>query len=669
MPALPISELGEALRWYLLLFLAGVAVQPVAQRLIGETGALSYALGRVLGFLLAPFIAWYGAAIGLVSFSGTGPLVAALGLGAVFLLCRSGGPPKLPDGAVSAELTLLVLFVLGLAARLVIADLNSLEKYMDHGFLAASMRADAMPPEDMWFAGEGINYYYIGHAAAAFWAVAADVSSDHAYQLMMASLFALSGLLTVTLATTLAAAAGPATSAVLGWSAAALVLYGGNLHSVLYTDFRELMGATNPEFYYPDSTRFIGFDPPTEDKGFTEFLAYGFKVGDMHAHVLATPAFLAGLLLLFAIFRRNWPGVRLDVAQSAALGWLTGLLYITNAWDAAILGVFAALLGVALLAWSARLTWGLADEIAVHILVTGFLAFATAAPFLAAFEVFADGPRLAESRTPLWQLAVVYGHLVPVFLAGLAAFLLLRPRDGATVFAGLLALGTVGLVLLPELVFVKDIYGTDHARANTMFKFSFRAQSVGFIAGFGLAGMLLAQSRLWRFVAILALLPLVAPIRYAEHTFAPPSKIQSLSGMSFLGPEQEVVRYLRGVELAPGESIAEAPGKSFTEENWVSAMTGLPVPAGWFGHEWLWRDDIKAIDTRGRHIRTLYQTDTTATACRILRRYGIRFVVIGKVERAAFEDLGTAITDILTEPVLVTDETEVRVPRPGACDP
>ena len=36
------------------------------------------------------------------------------------------------------------------------------EKFMDYGFMATMMRGDYMPAEDLWYAGEQLNYYYGG---------------------------------------------------------------------------------------------------------------------------------------------------------------------------------------------------------------------------------------------------------------------------------------------------------------------------------------------------------------------------------------------------------------------------------------------------------------------------------------------------------------------------
>src|SRR5258708_38473203 len=42
-------------------------------------------------------------------------------------------------------------------------DIRNFEMFMDEGFLAAIMRSPHLPPNDMWYAGQSINYYYYAH--------------------------------------------------------------------------------------------------------------------------------------------------------------------------------------------------------------------------------------------------------------------------------------------------------------------------------------------------------------------------------------------------------------------------------------------------------------------------------------------------------------------------
>ena len=52
---------------------------------------------------------------------------------------------------------------------------------------------------------------------------------------------------------------------------------------------------------------------------------------------------------------------------------------------------------------------------------------------------------------------------------------LMAATDVPDLFALITGLCAVGLILIPELVYVRDIYENGNARANTMFKLTYQA--------------------------------------------------------------------------------------------------------------------------------------------------------------------------------------------------
>ena len=59
------------------------------------------------------------------------------------------------------------------------------EKFMDYGFMTTMMRSDYMPPQDFWFSGTKLNYYYVGQFMAAFLTRLSFVNVSHGYNLML----------------------------------------------------------------------------------------------------------------------------------------------------------------------------------------------------------------------------------------------------------------------------------------------------------------------------------------------------------------------------------------------------------------------------------------------------------------------------------------------------
>ena len=639
--ALPPDQWASVLRWLAWLGLAGVLARPLALRLMpGEGGG--WITAKILGWLIAGWVPWCLAAFHILPFDKTsmvGVLVLAL------LALRTGLGPLDLRGAVTVEAGFLVLFWLGLAAKLVHPDLNGLEKFTDMGFLSSSMRSEVMPPPDAWFSGHSLNYYYVGQAMVGAWGNMAGVSPDHAYPLAMATIFALTALGTFHITARLAAPWGERLAVVLGGLAAAVTVYGGNGHSVLYQLFRAWMPTTKAEFYYPDSTRFIGFDPDTLDKAFTEFFAYGIAAGDLHAHLVATPLFLIAVALVLAILRRGLLGVMPTVLQSLAFGWMLGLGLMMNSWDLAIIGLLAVVAlavvlsrpsGAGMPPFATR-----ADSLGAAAILVFCAAALTAAPFLASFRPFANGVLPVAFRTPLWQLLVIYAHVLPALLL-IPALALRRGQVVPLLPIAVIAVAGLLLVAIPEVIYLKDIYGDDHARANTMFKLTFRAQALLVIAASAALAPALARRGIWTIAALAAMVPLGLTLSYLPHVYAPPSVIRSLDGLAFLGEERPLVEAARSLPLAPGEALVEASGQAFTDTSRVSALTGQPAVIGWAGHEWLWRNDVGAAYDRSNDIDRFYTTTDRAERCRIVRRYAIRYVVIGRIERRQYPTLDEA---------------------------
>src|SRR3989338_11498309 len=91
------------------------------------------------------------------------------------------------------ELGLLVISVVGWSmVRGFQPDISGLEKFMDAGFVNAILRSKWTPPADMWLSGHTINYYYFGHFLAAFLTLLSGIDSAYTYNLMLATVFALS---------------------------------------------------------------------------------------------------------------------------------------------------------------------------------------------------------------------------------------------------------------------------------------------------------------------------------------------------------------------------------------------------------------------------------------------------------------------------------------------
>ena len=63
---------------------------------------------------------------------------------------------------------------------------------------------------------------------------------------------------------------------------------------------QKLTGQEPDSYWFPDATRYIGFNPDVPDKTIHEFPCYSFVLGDLHAHVVNIMFVLLLLGLLYA---------------------------------------------------------------------------------------------------------------------------------------------------------------------------------------------------------------------------------------------------------------------------------------------------------------------------------------------------------------------------------
>ncbi len=273
-----------------------------------------------------------------------------------------------------------------------------------------------------------------------------------------------------------------------------------------------------------------------------------------------------------------------------------------------------------------------------------------------------DGLELANN--------LVVGRLtlaVPLLFMGcLASYCALtlaswRRRAQWAVFA--LALAAAGFFLLAgaELFHIADQFGN---RMNTVFKFYYQAWLLLGIAGaVGMYYILAApRRRSWvdewalplarlriAWVAAVSVL-LIASAYYPvaatlERTgwMSPGETRQdnTLAGLNHLRQfspgEYKAVVWLRD-SAEPGR-IVEAVGNDY-DPNGLSGPTGRPTPLSWEGHERQWRGhDINPELTRRRaDVETIFKSDDAATSGRLLRYYGVRWLVVGPRELSAYGD-------------------------------
>jgi YYY domain-containing protein len=200
-------EYGVVVRWWLFFQVLLVAGLPLSSRLLPEAPDRGASVAMPLSLVAVTLVTLW---VGQVAF---GP-VAVAGVFVAFLaasawLARGGvDVPRRPLLEVVAVFTVAFGFLI--AVRVAADGVHPYggEKFLDMGLVQSLLRGSRLPPQDMWFAGERVVYYYGGHLMTAVGAHLTATEGRLAYSPALAGFYAMAVTAAYGLAGTLAAALG-----------------------------------------------------------------------------------------------------------------------------------------------------------------------------------------------------------------------------------------------------------------------------------------------------------------------------------------------------------------------------------------------------------------------------------------------------------------------------
>jgi YYY domain-containing protein len=372
------------------------------------------------------------------------------------------------------------------------------------------------------------------------------------------------------------------------------------------------------------------------------YIGFQSQASGVLAHVhsstrLAQFGVMFGPLLVILIAFLAWGIVR--AARQGTLAWRNGL------WTAATLLLIA--LGI--------------------LVVTALLiALSPHVRDLVAPGLAGEEPTSIALRYLSMRLSAPGVTLLLAGMVGVAVVLLLSPGfSRVTQFSLILVAAGAGMTLLPEYVYIKDVFGV---RLNTIFKFYHLAWVVWAIAAAGaIYTMLIAKDGLqpvarWLFGGGLALViglgliyPLAAlPDRVKEFPEAP-----TLDGTVYLEQFQPAdyaaTRWLSNYVQGPAVILETHSTGAYAYEGRVSTLTGLPTLVGWGHHEWQWRGNMDEQNKRYPVIQELYSTSDPQRTLTLLDEYDITYVYVGPLERNQWPESGLRKFDLLMDTVYEHD--------------
>jgi len=217
------------------------------------------------------------------------------------------------------------------------------EKFLDHGLVATLLRSGSLPPEDMWFAGQAVEYYYGGHMLTALLARLTGTDAHFAYNVALATFFGAYVSAAYGLAGAVAAARDRSYRAA-GLTAAVLVGLASNLVTPLRTAAwllgedlgGDLLSAAGvePGWFARGPAAFWYWEVRGVLPGaIVEFPFFAFLNGDLHAHMMSPPLLLLVAGLLFSYHLTPAALVWRRRALLAAVAPLGGLVAVVNTWS------------------------------------------------------------------------------------------------------------------------------------------------------------------------------------------------------------------------------------------------------------------------------------------------------------------------------------------------
>ena len=770
--------------WWLSITLIGLAVFPSVSTLFIRFEDRGIIFSKMIGLLFISGIHFALNTMHLLPFTQAGCLITAAVVCAVnIVLFYKGKLAKNFKGInisliAAEEAVLLFLYIIWVWIIGYRPGAYGTEKFMDYGFVTSMLKSQWMPFEDMWYAGEPINYYYGGQYVTAWIAKLCGVSAGIAYTTMRATIAAFSFSLPLALVYQMLrerfkeSVRIPWTGGVLAGLACGFC---GNFHYVIYGIILEAANrikGVEYSYWFPDSTRYIGYDPDLPDKTIHEYPAYSTILGDLHAHYINILFVVTVTAIAYAFAQRilaegREPEEKEWTAKSLAkeiflqpelilIGLMTGYFRFTNFWDFPIYFVVCGSVVFFMNLWKyGRSIRRFAAVMAGQAVFAFLLGVIAALPFTLTFDQISTEVGLVHSHTQFYQFMILWGLPLAVSILFIAVLVreqrtkLLLARnairltgrreaaekekadppesgeetadmeeinavladlqgtdarymdseradagrtdsdmDGAerrpgthvkkgaerkkdqnsegTVLLGLMlpdlaallfALCAIGLILMPEVIYVKDIYGGEHYRANTMFKLTYQAWILfAIVMGYALIRILAGSMKSACVLASVCTALLLLTLGYMPrgimdwfgNIFDPSLRIGTDASVfvdESFHTDFAAITWLNN-EVKGRPVCLEAPGDSYSTRERVSVATGLPTVAGWYVHEWLWRGDPDAVSERNKDIEAIYTSGDEKLVKSLIEKYNITYIYIGTQERQAYYN---SITDVFLQ--------------------
>ena len=523
------------------------------------------------------------------------------------------------------ELAFVLVFAFFIFLRFLNPDILDCEKLMDMAFLSSVLKSNAFPPNDPFFAGGKIDfYYYFGHVISACITLMSFAPPEIGYNIAIATLPAYSSILIFGLLREYTEK-----YAVLG---VCISIFSGNAYSVFDFFRRILQGVKIDGSYYWNSTRVV-------EKTINEFPYFSFIHADLHAHVVAIPLKILLLVLLY----RCWKG------ENRYIPLITPLMFVifaTNSWDFPLMFLFALITA----AISKR-------EVSIKLLISTilslipiFILYSSMNVPSAKFFYVEDHSDLIQFLSyALFPLILAYSYYLdrkliyalPAALSFIISpiLLVLSPLAVLSAYRAIRRDFLAAVILIGVLAFILPEFVAIESRLNTVFKFYL----IGWLfltipSSINIKSFFRTKAKyLFLILLILCLIyPLAAtPVRYNARALT----LDGMNYIKYLDGDYEAIKWLRG----KSGIVLEGGYTSYKYGGRVAAFTGNPSVVAWVNHEVLWRRNGEELGKRMSDVRKFFSTQSCDEMKSIVHKYNVSYIFVGFEEKRVFSANSTLI--------------------------
>lgn len=663
--------------WGYLLIL-GIIFFPITSLVLNKFDDKGWVFSKILGLGISGIIVWNLSYLKILKFTQINCYIIILILAIVNLMVLIKKKDKIRSikdnlsSILAMEILFLIAFMVWVYIRSFIPEVNSnTEHFMNYGFINKLMNTDYLPAGDIWLSGYTINYYYFGQYITAFLSKISASGVEETYNLMIALLSAFTFVLPFSIAKNLGknlikddkrklVKIVPIAMAIL---AGLSVCLGGTTYFTIYK-----LALKEPDYFYANPCYYIGYKPETDDKTITAFPSYMNIEGDLHAHYIDIMfAFTMLALLLQYMFsdkeenddnkKRNFLNPNIFL-----IGILLAIQKMTNYWDFPIyLVIIGAVIGVK----NFNTCKGIKQKILTTILqLVEIVAIEEICSLVFSINLYMSATKVffTSKKTPINQLAVLWGLPVICIVIHIGILLYrffktkkisifeyIKKMNSSDLYTVILGICAIGLVILPEIIYLKDIYGDKYQRTNTMFKLTFNAISLFHICTSYILVKYLYEKipKISKVLLVVILLVFITTFGYgidATNYVTNDFKKESLDlkkgaweyVRNQLPDDYLAIKWI--IENIDREAvILHQTGSSYTKSARISTFTANPTVLGWYTHEWLWRAEEnyqtpKVEKERWNDIPTIYQSTNVNKVKELIEKYNISYIYVGNIE-------------------------------------